>query len=95
MSGPPPGGWDALPVGAHFLSAADLSPAGWRALLGAAGADPTEPRSGTGRPLVGRSVALVFEHPSLRTRVSTELAVGQLGGQPVYLVGGDVGLGVR
>jgi ornithine carbamoyltransferase len=40
-------------------------------------------------------VALVFEHPSLRTRISTELAVGQLGGQPVYLVGSDVGLGVR
>ena len=37
-------------------------------------------------PLRGRAVALVFEHPSLRTRVSTELAVGQLGGQSVYLV---------
>ena len=40
-------------------------------------------------------MALVFEHPSLRTRVSTELAVGQLGGQSVYLFGGDVGIGRR
>lgn len=95
MSDPPPRGWDALPVGADFLSAADLSPTGWRALIAAAGADPSEARSESRRPLAGRSVALVFEHPSLRTRISSELAVGQLGGQAVYLVGADVGLGVR
>jgi len=42
------------------------------------------------RPLVGRSVALVFFNPSLRTRASMEIAVYELGGNPVTL---DVGKG--
>ena len=99
MSGPddPVAGADSLLAGSDFLSAGDLSPHGWAALLeAAAGAASSATQHGqSDRPLAGRSVALVFEHPSLRTRVSTELAVGQLGGQPVYLVGADVGLGVR
>jgi ornithine carbamoyltransferase len=37
------------------------------------------------RALEGRSVALVFERPSTRTRVSMEVAVGQLGGTPIVL----------
>jgi ornithine carbamoyltransferase len=40
-------------------------------------------------------VALVFEKPSLRTRVSFESGVMQLGGSSLFLPGGDVGLGVR
>jgi ornithine carbamoyltransferase len=47
------------------------------------------------RVLEGRGVALVFEKPSLRTRNSTEMAVVQLGGHPVSLQAGEVGLGVR
>ncbi len=42
-----------------------------------------------------RSVALLFEKPSLRTRVSFDLAVTQLGGHPVYLSPQEVGLGQR
>ncbi|MET1231606.1 MAG: ornithine carbamoyltransferase [Candidatus Limnocylindrales bacterium] len=84
--------------GRDLLSAADISPDAWRRLLELASALKLEWQA-AGRhdqePLHGRAVALVFEHPSLRTRVSTELAVGQLGGQPVYLVGGDVGIGRR
>jgi ornithine carbamoyltransferase len=37
------------------------------------------------RALEGRSVALVFQKPSTRTRVSMEVAVGQLGGNPIVL----------
>ena len=40
-------------------------------------------------------VALMFEKPSLRTRVSFEVAMRQLGGQTVYLSPGEVGLGER
>lgn len=42
-----------------------------------------------------RSVALVFEKPSLRTRVSFEAAIQELGGHPVYLSKADIGMGNR
>jgi ornithine carbamoyltransferase len=46
-------------------------------------------------PIEGRSVALVFEKPSLRTRVSFETAVRELGGHPIYLSKADIGLNTR
>ncbi|MFZ0666164.1 MAG: ornithine carbamoyltransferase [Acidimicrobiales bacterium] len=46
-------------------------------------------------PLHGLGAAIVFEKPSLRTRVSTELAVAQLGGYPVVVQGAEVGIGTR
>ncbi len=47
------------------------------------------------RPLAGKGVACIFEKPSTRTRNSTEMAVKQLGGHPVYITGDEVGIGVR
>ena len=44
------------------------------------------------RALEGKSVALVFEHPSTRTRVSFEVGVVELGGHPVVLRGGELQL---
>lgn len=52
------------------------------------------PRGGDA-PLHGRSVALLFEKPSLRTRTTFEVAIHQLGGQPIYLGKDEVNLGVR
>jgi ornithine carbamoyltransferase len=49
----------------------------------------------SGSPLTGRTAALVFQKPSLRTRVSFEVAMLQLGGQAVYLSPAEVGLGQR
>lgn len=46
-------------------------------------------------PLVGRVLALVFEKPSLRTRVSFQAAIAQLGGSSIYLSGAEAGLGTR
>jgi ornithine carbamoyltransferase len=46
-------------------------------------------------PLAGRSIALVFEKPSLRTRVTFEVGAVQLGGRAVYLTAGEIGLGTR
>ncbi len=45
--------------------------------------------------LGGKTLALMFEKPSLRTRVSFEVAMRQLGGQVIYLSPAEVGLGKR
>ena len=45
--------------------------------------------------LSGKTLAIMFEKPSLRTRVSFELAMRQLGGQTIYLSPAEVGLGKR
>jgi ornithine carbamoyltransferase len=45
--------------------------------------------------LSGRVIGLVFEKPSLRTRVSFESGIAQLGGTSLYLPGNEVGLGWR
>ena len=45
--------------------------------------------------LAGRGVALLFEKPSLRTRHSTEMAVVQLGGHPVYVRPDEIGIDIR
>ena len=45
--------------------------------------------------LMGRTLGLVFEKPSLRTRVSFEAAMARLGGSSIFLRGKDVGLGIR
>ncbi len=54
----------------------------------------SEPGSLNGT-LQGSGVALLFEKASNRTRNSTEMAVGGLGGHPVYIRGEEVGLDVR
>ena len=48
-----------------------------------------------GAPLAGRSLALIFEKPSLRTRVTFEVGAVQLGARAVYLSGQEIGLGTR
>jgi len=45
------------------------------------------------RPLEGRSVALIFEKSSTRTRVSFEVGTHQLGGQPIFLSARDIQIG--
>ena len=45
--------------------------------------------------LSGKTLAIMFEKPSLRTRVSFELAMRQLGGETIYLSPAEVGLGQR
>ena len=45
--------------------------------------------------LEGKTLALIFEKPSLRTRVSFDVAMSQLGGHAIYLSQAEVGLGER
>jgi len=59
-----------------------------------AGAEPTSARGrlSGGEPLSGRSVALIFDKPSTRTRISFEVAVHELGGHPLVLREGETQL---
>ena len=72
----------------HLLSLSDLGKEGLTSLLDAADAfKSTRQLSQQSRPLSGRSVALVFEKASTRTRLSLEVAVVELGGHPVVITG--------
>ncbi|MDQ1261531.1 MAG: ornithine carbamoyltransferase [Euryarchaeota archaeon] len=46
-----------------------------------------------GKPLQGKSLAMIFEKPSTRTRVSLEVAAAELGAHPLYLSAGELQLG--
>ncbi|WP_411814380.1 ornithine carbamoyltransferase [Dehalococcoides mccartyi] len=75
-----------------LLSISDLSPDDIGRLL----SDAVELKArGWNNSLSGKTLALVFEKPSLRTRVSFELAMKQLGGEALYLSPAEVGLGKR
>jgi ornithine carbamoyltransferase len=52
-------------------------------------------REGVSSLLSGKTLALLFEKPSLRTRVSFEMAMHQLGGHCIYLSPEEVGMGKR
>jgi ornithine carbamoyltransferase len=67
----------------HLLTGAELSAAELEDLLARAAELKREPLGS--RALAGRSVALIFEKPSTRTRVSFEVGVHELGGHPVVL----------
>jgi len=78
--------------GKDFLSIADLEPDEVEPLVARARLMKS---SDTERRLEGMAIALLFEKPSLRTRVSFEVGIRQMGGDCIYLGRDDVGLGVR
>jgi ornithine carbamoyltransferase len=67
----------------HFLTGAELTAAELNALLDRAAELKAAPLSS--RALSGKSVALIFEKPSTRTRLSFEIGIHELGGHPVVL----------
>ncbi|MFM9054451.1 MAG: ornithine carbamoyltransferase [Solirubrobacterales bacterium] len=70
-----------------FVTGRELSPEEVRALIARAREMKAgRPETGAGA-LAGRSVALIFEKPSTRTRVSFEAGVHELGGHPIVLTG--------
>jgi ornithine carbamoyltransferase len=80
----------------HFLDLLDLTPGEIGFLLTEAARLKAAHRRGRPTPLLrGRVLGMIFEKPSLRTRVSFEAAMAQLGGASVFLGGGDGGLGKR
>ena len=82
----------------HYLSVADLSAGEIEALLEDAlrlKHDRAADASRNKKRLPGRTAALVFQKPSLRTRVSFEMAMLDLGGQALYLSPAEIQLGQR
>src|SRR5438876_8700481 len=80
----------------HFLSAAELTRDSALAVFRLAADLKQGWKSGRRpTPLSGRTFALIFEKPSLRTRVTFEVGINQLGGRAVYLGGQEIGLGTR
>ena len=80
----------------HFLNLIDLTADELNGLLtSAARLKEAHARRIPAHTLSGRVVGLVFEKPSLRTRVSFESGIAQLGGTSLYLPGNEVGLGWR
>jgi len=74
----------------HFLTGEELGPPELATLLDRAAALKADPLAS--RALAGRSVALLFEKPSTRTRVSFEVGVVELGGHPLVLRPGELQL---
>ena len=83
----------------HFLDLHTTDPADLRTMLDMAAAMKAaragRPRGAPDdtRPLADRMVALIFEKPSTRTRVSFDLAVRQMGGETLVLSGSEMQLG--
>jgi ornithine carbamoyltransferase len=77
----------------HFLTGEELSSEDLAALLGRAAELKEGREKGEGADsLAGRSIALVFEKPSTRTRVSFEVGVGELGANSLILRGDELQL---
>ena len=80
----------------NFVNLADFSGEQLQALLDRAIAEKTLFAAGEGpAPLHRKVLAMIFEKPSLRTRVSFAAAMTHLGGQSIYLTQADIGLGQR
>ena len=75
----------------HFLEIDDVSPAELREILDLA----VTPVADLDPILAGHGVAAYFAKPSARTRNSTEMAVVQLGGHPVYITANELGIDKR
>jgi len=83
----------------HFLDINKTDPAALRSIIDIAKAmkqarkDAPRGQLDKDTPLAGRVVALIFEKPSTRTRVSFDVGVRQMGGQTMVLSGADMQLG--
>jgi ornithine carbamoyltransferase len=76
----------------HFLDLIDVGVADLRWMIDAGRAMKAKPR-GSDRPLAGKTLTMIFERPSTRTRVSFEVAMRQLGGDVITLTAEEMQLG--
>ncbi len=80
----------------HFLGLLDLSTAELRWILDMAAAMKKARVKGvspTTRPLAGKTLAMIFDRPSTRTRVSFDIGMRELGGETIMLTGAEMQLG--
>jgi ornithine carbamoyltransferase len=76
----------------HFLDLVDISPLELRGMI-AAGRAMKERPAESSRTLEGKTLAMIFDKPSTRTRVSFDVAMRQLGGGTIVLTGQEMQLG--
>src|SRR5713226_9931955 len=80
----------------HFLHISDYSPEELQDLLSLARRLKKEHQRGGNKPVLkGQVLGMVFQKPSLRTRVSFDVAMRHLGGHALYLSPSEIGLGQR
>ncbi|TPW32490.1 ornithine carbamoyltransferase [Martelella alba] len=78
----------------HFLDLSAVSKASLRGILDDAATRKARQKAGTAdKPLDGKVLAMIFEKPSTRTRVSFDVGMRQLGGETLVLSGKDMQLG--
>jgi ornithine carbamoyltransferase len=79
-----------------LISLGDLSPAELQRILDKAAELKAEQKRGGNEPILsGKALAMVFQKPSLRTRVSFEMGMQQLGGHAIYISPNEIQLGTR
>lgn len=80
----------------HLLDIGDLSPAEvWQIINTAAALKAEWQARGNAPILAGKALGMIFQKPSLRTRVSFEMAMQHLGGHAIYLAPNEISLGAR
>ncbi len=80
----------------HFLDLADLAAEQIQKLLDDAVTLKIELKKSGNEPILkGKTLGMIFEKPSLRTRISFEVGMHQLGGHPLYISPAEIGLGTR
>jgi ornithine carbamoyltransferase len=79
----------------HFLDLIDIPASELRAMIETSRAVKRQIKSGasTSRPLDGKTLAMIFDKPSTRTRISFDIAMRQLGGDVIMLSGQEMQLG--
>ena len=83
------------PNGRSFLSILDFSRDRIAAVLETARRIKADPKACGEAPLNRKTLAMIFQKPSLRTRVSFETGMTRLGGHAIYLAPTDISLGKR
>jgi ornithine carbamoyltransferase len=79
-----------------FIAIADYSPKELQDLLDLAASLKKELKAGGNQPMLkGKVLGMIFQKPSLRTRVSFDMGMRQLGGDALYLSPNEVGIGQR
>ena len=81
--------------GRHFLSILDFTAEEIAAVLETAARYRLDGAAGGTPAMHGKTLAMIFQKPSLRTRVSFEAGMAQLGGHAIYLAPTDISLGKR
>ena len=78
----------------HFLDLIDIAPGELRGIIdGQPRHEGARPRAAAAPPIAGKMLAMIFDKPSTRTRVSFDVAMRQLGGDTIVLTGQEMQLG--